>query len=738
MRASSLGPSRPLRRTTVLIGAIVVAMAAVLVTRPGGAARLRAVDDLLQVVGPLVVLSLALRGLPRQWRRDRSGALSPLFIGLAVICNGVGQLIWAYDEIVRGQLTPFPSTADVAFLLAYPCLLIGILALRDPRQSFIVRTRDLLDTLTVMAGAMTFSWYFLLAPTLLQAGAGPLGKLVGLAYPVGDLIVVACILQLLAHDTQRELRSAVGVAAAAMAVIVLTDSVFSFQTLHGTYATGGFVDLGWPLGDMLLALSAQAILLATARTPRGSIDAPVEPGPVDLWRALMPYVPLPFVTLLVLWVWFGTRRGLPEQGLAIGAVTLVVLVVTRQVLTILENRRLHAAASLYARRLEAANARLEELATTDLLTELPNHRGLATVLDRELERARRVGHPLSLLFVDLDHFKAINDVYGHVAGDTVLAEFGRITRMSLRAVDVVGRWGGEEFLAVLPECDGDDAVAAAERVRAAVTRHAFDLGGGLHLTCCVGVACYPADATEREDLLTLADQALYSAKQLGRDQVRSARDVRSAGPAGEPREIQALTGTVEALAATVAARDAGAAGTADEMSTLVLDLALAMGMESGQAQVLALVARLHDLGKVAIPDAILLKPAHLAADELAIVRSHPEVGAAILARVPELRALGPLIRAHHERWDGTGYPDGLAGDAIPLGARILAVADAFVALTSERPYRAARGRDDGLALLQAAAGTQFDPAVVAALTRVLGREPRATRAILRSLIPITD
>src|SRR5205807_1730183 len=158
------------------------------------------------------------------------------------------------------------------------------------------------------------------------------------------------------------------------------------------------------------------------------------------------------------------------------------------------------------------NARLEALATTDPLTELPNHRAMVAALDQELERARRYHRPCALLFLDLDHFKALNDSYGHAAGDITLHELATVVSTSLRGVDVAGRWGGEEFVAILPETDSDGAAALAERVRTALAAHAFTAGGGTHLTCSIGVAAYPHDAEERDRLVDMADRAMYAAK----------------------------------------------------------------------------------------------------------------------------------------------------------------------------------------------------------------------------------
>jgi diguanylate cyclase (GGDEF)-like protein len=378
--------------------------------------------------------------------------------------------------------------------------------------------------------------------------------------------------------------------------------------------------------------------------------------------------------------------------------------------------------------LQRAHDELASLATTDPLTGLPNHRAMMAALDHELERSRRYARPFAVLFLDLDHFKALNDSYGHQLGDAALRELAGVLRATLRGGDLVGRWGGEEFAALLPEADRAQALAIAERLRAVIAAHAFAVGGGAHLTASIGLAAYPADAEGRDGLVEWADRAMYAAKRLGRNQVRLSNDPAVAAQqleveGGSSREEMALAGTVEALAALVEARDQYTGQHTHEVATLTMRLALSLGLDASEARIVGLAGRLHDVGKVMIPDAILQKPAPLTEEEWALMRTHPQVGTDVVGRVPALRGLGPLIRGHHERWDGQGYPDGLAGAAIPLGARIIAVADAYGAITTDRPYRRAQDVAWALAELERCAGTQFDPAVTAALREVVGADP---------------
>jgi diguanylate cyclase (GGDEF)-like protein len=374
-------------------------------------------------------------------------------------------------------------------------------------------------------------------------------------------------------------------------------------------------------------------------------------------------------------------------------------------------------------RMKDALLSAERRAGSDGLTGLPNQTAMIAALDRELERAHRYNRPCSALFLDIDHFKALNDSHGHPAGDTALRDFARVISETIRGVDLLGRWGGEEFLVLLPETDDTNALLSAERLRAAVADYRFAIAGGLHLTCSIGAATYPRDGNDRGLLIDAADRAMYVAKHLGRNQVRSVGDPAVTLLAGDrladnSREQTAMAGTVEALAALINARDAYTGLHTDEVAALSVKLAHAMGLGAAESRMVGVAARLHDVGKVAIPDAILRKPGRLTEDEWTLMREHPGVAADVVQRVPALRAIAPLIRGHHERWDGTGYPDGLMGEAIPFGARIIAVADAYAAITTERPYRQQSDSAWALAELRRCAGTQFDPAVVTALERV--------------------
>lgn len=276
------------------------------------------------------------------------------------------------------------------------------------------------------------------------------------------------------------------------------------------------------------------------------------------------------------------------------------------------------------------------------------------------------------------------------------------------------------------------AYALAEQIRVAVTNHRFALGGGIHLTCSIGVASYPTDGASSTELLKVADRAMYAAKRLGRNQTRRADDAIVTSVSTEAkfgtREEAALFGIVEALAALIEARDGYTGKHTDEVGELVMDVALALDLDIWEARMLAIAGRLHDIGKVAVPDDVLHKPARLSEEEWQVMRTHPVIGADIVSRIPALRGLATIIRAHHERWDGGGYPDKLAGEDIPLGARVIAVVDSYNAMTTTRPYRQARDKDWALAELRRYAGSQFDPIIVAMLEHMLTEDETSKAA----------
>ena len=363
-----------------------------------------------------------------------------------------------------------------------------------------------------------------------------------------------------------------------------------------------------------------------------------------------------------------------------------------------------------------ARSRLIAQAATDPLTKLANHRTFHERLEHEVARAAAEGEDLALALFDLDHFKEVNDAHGHQVGDGVLAEFARRLASQARYGELVARIGGEEFGWILPGSDGLNGWKAAERVRRIVAERDFGSGVG-KLSVSAGV-CDLTQAASAPELMRLADGALYWAKASGRDlSVHYSPEVvqeLSAQERAERLTRSQAVAALRALARAVDAKDPSTARHSERVAEVAVELASAMGWDADRIALLNEAARLHDVGKIGLPDTLLFTAGPFDADERRQVEGHAALGAEIVSDVlnPEQVA---WVRCHHERWDGDGYPDRLSGDRIPEGARILAVADAWDAMTSVRTYNDPIPRPAAVEECKRCAGSQFAPAAVEAL-----------------------
>ncbi len=363
-------------------------------------------------------------------------------------------------------------------------------------------------------------------------------------------------------------------------------------------------------------------------------------------------------------------------------------------------------------------AQTKERAHIDELTGLLNHGYFHQRLEEEIQRCSRFGSVLSLIFLDVDLFKSYNDAFGHLAGDEVLRQIASHIKDSIRGVDMAFRYGGDEFAVVLPESSLDDACHVAERIRKRIECEMESKG--IAITCSMGVAAWPTDGVAREMVLRAADRALYLSKQKGRNQIALASEAAAAHSNGNDSERESeILSAVHALAATVDAKDANTYGHSKKTSEYAVYVAQALNFPAEKLTEVKASALLHDIGKIRVPDSILVKPGHLSDEEWLAIREHPRFGVAILKHIKALSGCLPTIQHHHERYDGTGYPAGLAGVDIPLDARILAVADAYDAMTSPRPYRREKmSHQQAIDELVRCAGKQFDPEIVRAFERL--------------------
>jgi len=374
-------------------------------------------------------------------------------------------------------------------------------------------------------------------------------------------------------------------------------------------------------------------------------------------------------------------------------------------------------------------------ADRDPLTGLLNHRAFQNKLEEETDRAGRGGTFLAVAMLDLDHFKFFNDAYGHPVGDDALRQVADALRRTCRPYDTPARYGGDEFAVLMPGVGRSETAAIADRLARSLEGITIRPPGGtvdvpLHLS--IGLAVFPDEGRSRAEAIALADKRLYLAKssegQSGAEWAGDAEQLR-----GQMRAAVEGFAMLDALVTAVGAKDRytrrhseDVMGYALEIAS-ALDLAPTRGLDEPTRRIVAVAALLHDVGKIGVPDAVLRKPGRLTEAETETVRQHPSMGAVIAGAVPGLEEMVPgtlaAIRHHHERWDGGGYPDGLRGEAIPFIARLLAVADSFSAMTSDRPYRQGMDVANALRLLEEGAGTQWDPTCVAAFLRAHPASP---------------
>ncbi len=395
--------------------------------------------------------------------------------------------------------------------------------------------------------------------------------------------------------------------------------------------------------------------------------------------------------------------------------TATLATLANQIAATLENARLYREA--------------RTLAVTDALTGLLNHRHMQERFDQELARAARHGQSLAVVMLDLDNFKLFNDTYGHPAGDQILRATAAILRAATRTTDIIARYGGDEFCLILPQTDQAGALELVERVQ----EHCRNLRlqgesrAGLPaprrdeipLRVSAGIAVYPQDAKDRHELVTRADVALYANKRGGRPHVGT-------GPlTSEGVDLSLVTsasfGVIEGLVLAVDAKDQYTVAHSQLVADTAVLLAKALCLPEASIATLQAAGMLHDVGKISIPDRILRKPGPLNNEEWQVMRQHVEFSELIIRGAPGLQDILEPVMHHHERWDGQGYPRGLAGEAVPLLGRIMIVADAYSAMVLDRPYRRGLSVAQAVEQLQAGAGSQFDPGLIAILCDTISR-----------------
>ncbi len=397
------------------------------------------------------------------------------------------------------------------------------------------------------------------------------------------------------------------------------------------------------------------------------------------------------------------------------------------------------------RRLSEVKDKLEGLALKDPLTEIFNFRYFRERLSAEFERSKRALSPLSIMMMDIDYFKSINDTYGHQFGDRILKQVARFLKTELRSNDVVARWGGEEFAVILPDTNRGDALGVATKLLDLFRTRNF--GGGdslIKLKGSIGVVSYPEDPLfSVEEMIDAGEESIYRVKERGGDGVASygheigertldrvtdddrrrfIDSVKQKLSFFAVRSERSILEAVYSLAKSIELRDRRTKEHCDRMVDYAEKVARKMGMNDQDVDNARRAAMLHDIGKLGISDEILLKPGKLTVEEYEEVKKHPVIGADIISVAGFLKDIVPIILSHHEHWDGRGYPRGLKGEEIPLGARIVAVVDVYEAVTSDRPYHKAIPKEEAIQILREGMGTQFDPQVVKIFIDILEKE----------------
>jgi diguanylate cyclase (GGDEF)-like protein len=608
-------------------------------------------DDLYLGIEFVGVLMCASRALLRPDHRAAWWC-----IAIAFACWTAGDLAW----VMLPASGDSPIT-DGLYLAFYPlCAAGAALLIAHGRERVAARmwVDGLLAAITVAALIVALAFNPIVAATHGDASQ----VAVNLGYPIGDLVLIGFVLVAFATQAWRPGR---GWALFGFGLVLsaVADTVYLYQDAVGVYYDGSIVDVMWPTALMCCSWAAWQ---------------PWRNGPGSHRYGRQTFLfPSAFAVVALGLLAYDHFVPLSDAAALLATAALVVAI-GRAALTFRDNTAL-----LRATRVEAL---------TDGLTGLPNRRRLMQDLERALgdeDHPRHRPRSATFAFFDLDGFKGYNDTFGHAAGDMLLDRLARRLAAAVEGHGRAYRLGGDEFCVLLDgRLDGDDARMAA--CGAALEEQ----GEGFRVGASCGAVRIPDEADSATHALQLADQRMYAAKRGTRSSSRrQTRDVLLQVLREREPELHRHLHGVAALAAAVGRQ---------------------LALSAEQLDELARAAELHDIGKIAIPDEILHKPAPLDAGEWELMRQHTIIGDRILGAAPAMRPVAEIVRASHERWDGAGYPDSLAGDEIPLGARIVSVCDAFHAMTSPRPYQPTLEREAALAELRRCAGTQFDPAVVEA------------------------
>lgn len=704
----------------------------------------------------------------------------PAVLGGAALCYGVGMIAYVYETRVLG-LKGNPGIGDVFFLLQYGFFIAATCLWPSKPLPGAMRWRTWSDAFVLLMALMAFAWAFLIGPAVLEADIGSLAIIIDTAYPVFDVLIIFSVLQMMRKGFDPRFRVATHLFVFGLTVNTIGDLYHWMARLENTYQVGAWLDISWPLTASMIGLAgmiAKTRMSVPGFKEARNDDRIVVSQ--RTWTLYAPYVMVPAVAYLIFdvsraVVHDGIRNGVYACGLG-----LVVAILVRQLIVIAENGALYASlrdaydelenkniqVSMAAdeservnnrlremadelsgqnRTLAESNEALEQMATRDGMTGLANHRAFQERLKEELARATRQKHELALALIDVDFFKQYNDHYGHPAGDDVLRSIARLLQETTRNGDLAARYGGEEFALLLPFVDRTEATSILERLREAVSTFPFK---HRRVTLSIGLCMASEECHLPEQMVDQSDKALYAAKSRGRNQLVVASDISSRDEgrqgkfdltspmgygsvlvAGLQYHPQALShepqcALIAGLLATLELKEPKTRGNAQRVMWFAMRLAEEavkrgdISMSPTGLRALGFGSLLHDIGVLGISDTVLASMEPFNADQRAQIEKHPAIGADLVRKFPGLNPAVPHILHHHERWDGKGYPNRLKGEKIPLGARLLTYADAYNAMSTDRPYAPKKSHAEICEEFRSLAGKQFDPTLLEAFLAI--------------------
>jgi diguanylate cyclase (GGDEF)-like protein len=743
-----------------LLSAVVTAGLLLVLLAPGLNTDQRLlIAPLAYLVVPLGLVLLAIASICRTVPANSAGLKSPWWLMAGVVASLAGDFS---GLVARAQeFSPADTAwATVPFYAVSYALFLGALgSVPWPKSSADGRLQAFLESLILTAGVASLWWTIWLGPILAKWKRVELEALALIGFPLIDFLLVSLTVALAHRCWERSNRKLAIHLLMGFGGLFVADLVSMRQIGQASGEPFGLHSVVTSVSYMVLSLGA----LVARGGPKHEGSHRETPS---LVRLALPYLALPTILVsLFVAVWLETDKH-TLRGVIVLSVVAGAAALARQLLELSDSRALALSLAETNLRLESeiikteeAFRTMEEIAVTDNLTGLPNRRALLNRLEVEIARANRFGTKLSVVAADIDHFKSLNDEHGHSAGDDALRAVSRALVQGLRSTDFVARYGGEEFIALLPGSSEEEAAQIAERMRLDVESLE---GLPMRVTVSLGVGEWQQSDSDLRDVIDRTDAALYASKNAGRNRVRIASEapVRLEGPniqvdrdlayAEVDGKVQAAidfacrlqgwsptegaTELVRGLIATLELRHVGEGSRPHIAMWSTMRLLLAF-QELNLARIdreiaakIALGSLLHDIGKIGLEDRVVRKRGVLTDNERERAENHTVLGSELLNSLPSLKNAARLVRSHHERWDGGGYPDRLSGESIPFEARVFSLIDAFLAMRSVRTYRAELSPANAWAQIERDNGRQFDPLVVRAFLSVPLDEWEAIRA----------